>query len=48
MPILKSVKMSLCSCSLSVGQTVLTKCVFNTLHLWKCPGAFPMIVHVNL
>ena len=47
-PFLKSVKMSLSSCSLSVGQMVLIKYASNTLRLRKFSGALLMMVHVNL
>ena len=48
MPFLKSVKMSLSSCSLSVGQMVLIKYASNTLCLRKFSGVLLMMVHVNL
>ena len=48
MPFLKSVKISLSSCSLSVREMVLMKYVFNTQHLRKFSGPLLMIVHVNL
>ena len=48
MSFLKSVKISLSSCSLCVGQMVLMKYAFNTLRLRKFSGALLMIVHVNL
>ena len=48
MPFLNKVKISLSSCSLSVGQMVLTKYGSNTLHLRKFSGALLMMVHVNL
>ena len=48
MPFLKSVKMSLSSCSLSVGQMVLIKDASNTLRLRKFSGALLMKIHVNL
>ena len=48
MPFLKSVKMSLSTCSLTVGQMILRKYAFNTLRLRKFLGALLMMVHVNL
>ena len=48
MPLLKSVKMSLCSCSLSVGQMVLMKYASSTLRLRKFSGTLLMIVVLNL
>ena len=40
--------MTLSSCSLSVGEMVLTKYTSNALHLRKFSGAFLMMVHINL
>ena len=48
MSFLKSVKMSLCSFSLSVEQMVLMKYASNTLRLREFSGALLMMVHVNL
>ena len=47
-PFLKSVKMSLSNCLLSVGRMVLIKYSSNTLRLRKFSGALVMMVHVNL
>ena len=47
MSFLKSVKMSLSSCSLSVEQMVLMKHASNTLRLRKFSGALLMMVYVN-
>ena len=48
MPFLKGVKMSLSSCSLSVGQMVLMKYASSTLRLRKFSGGLLMMVHLNL
>ena len=48
MPFLKSVKMSLSSFSLSVGQMVLIKYASNTVRLRKFSGVLLIMVHVNL
>ena len=47
-PFLRSVKMALPSCSLSVGQMVLMKYASSTLHLQKFSGTLLMMVHRNL
>ena len=48
MKFLKSAKMSLSSCSLSVGQMVLIRIASNALCLSKFSGALLMTIHVNL
>ena len=48
MSFLKSVKMSLSSCSLSVGQMVLMKYASSTLRSRKFSGALLVMVHLNL
>ena len=48
MPFLKSVKISLSSCSLCLGEIVLMKYASSTVRSQKFSGAFLMMVHVNL
>ena len=48
MPSLKSVKMSLSSCSLSAEQMVLMKYASSTLRLRKFSGVLLMMVRLNL
>ena len=48
MPFLKSVKMSVSSCSLSVGQMVLMKYASSTLRLRTFSGVLLMMVYLNL